>query len=69
MKMIDKIITIMDNSSKEKVEEYLFPPDEEIKLKTILFPHPNDDIEYIVPLFNAQKHYNHLKKMIWKHRR
>ena len=34
-----------------------------------LWPHPNDDIEFITPLFNTKKHYQYLKKMIWKHYR
>ena len=31
-----------------------------------LWLRPNDDIEFVVPLFNARKHYKHLKKQIWK---
>ena len=65
MSIFDKITSVThfyDNSSKEKVEEYL-------KTTPILIPHPNDDVEFIVPLFNARKHYKHLKKMMWKYRR
>ena len=34
-----------------------------------IMPRPNDDVEFIVPLFDARKHYKHLKKMMWKYQR
>ena len=63
MSVFDKITSIThfyDNSSKEKVEEYL-------KTTPMLMPHPNHDVEFIVPLFNARKHYKKLKRMLWKY--
>ena len=40
-----------------------------IRQAPLIFPRPNHDVEFIVPLFNAKKHYKHLKKMMWKYRR
>jgi hypothetical protein len=55
------------------LKEYLFTPEKEEELRNLIkestkhiFPRPNDDVEFIVPLFNTQKHYKHLKKQIWK---
>lgn len=31
------------------------------------WPHSNHDVEFVVPLFNARKHYKYLKRMIWKY--
>ena len=79
MSIFDKITSITHfygNSRKEKVEEYLLPPEKEKEIRNLIkestiniFPRPNDDVEFIVPLFNAQKHYKHLKKMMWKYQR
>ena len=79
MGIFDKITHIIDlqqNNTKEQVEEYLFPPEKEEEIKNLIkerakniFPQPNNDVEFIVPLFNAKKHYKHLKKMMWKYRR
>lgn len=78
MRIFDNKIThfITPNLTKKQLEEFLFPPEKEKEIINLIkesarnvFPQPNDDVEFIVPLFNAQKHYNHLKKMIWKHRK
>jgi len=76
MSIFDKITHVIDlqqNNTKRPVEEYLFPPEKEEEIKNLIkestkhiFPRPNDDVEFIVPFFNAQKHYKHLKKQIWK---
>lgn len=54
-------------------KEYILPPNEEEKIRNLieestknLFPQPNHNVEFVVPLFNARKHYKHLKKQIWK---
>ena len=54
-------------------KEYILPPNKEEEIKNLikeseihLLPLPNNDVEFVVPLFNAQKHYKHLKKQIWK---
>ena len=61
--------------TNEQLEEFL-PPEKEKKIRNLIkesakniFPRPNDDVEFVVPLFDARKHYKHLKKMIWKYRR
>ena len=62
MSILDKITSVThfyDNSSKEKVEKYL-------KATPLLMPRPNDDVEFVRPLFNSRKYYNHLKKRMWK---
>lgn len=79
MGLFDKITHITNltpNTAKEQVEKYLFFPEEEEKERRNLitspihlWPRPNDDVEFVVPLFNARKHYKHLKKMMWKHQR
>ena len=79
MGIFDKITHIIDlqqNNTKEQVEEYIFPPEKEKEIRNLIeesakniFPRPNHDVEFIVPLFNARKHYKHLKKMMWKYRR
>lgn len=79
MSIFDKITHIIDlqhNNTKEQAIEYLFPPEKEDEIRNLikessknLFPLPNNDIEFIVPSFNARKHYKHLKKMMWKYRR
>ena len=79
MSIFDKITSathFYDNSSKEQVKEYLFPPEKEEEIRNLIkesarniFPQPNDDVEFIIPFFNAKKHYKHLKKMMWKYRR
>lgn len=65
-------------TSKKQTEEALnfFSPAEENEMRNLiassskdLWPHPNHDVEFVVPLFNARKHYKHLKKMMWKHQR
>lgn len=72
---ITHIVNLTPNTTKEQVEEYLFTPEENEMRNLIkssskyLWPHPNDDIEFITPLFNTKKHYQYLKKMIWKHYR
>ena len=76
MGVFDKITHIIDlqqNNTKKQAEEYIFPPEKEKEIRNlikesarIVFPQPNDDVEFIVPLFNAQKHYKKLKRMIWK---
>lgn len=60
---------------RENNTEKLFISAEDIKnatnfiknTSTHLWLQSNNDIESIVPLFNARKHYKHLKRMIWKH--
>ena len=54
-------------------KEYILPPNEEEKIRDLikestknLFPRPNNDVEFVVPLFDARKHYKHLKKQFWK---
>ena len=78
MRIFDNKIThfITPNLTKEQLEEFLFPPEKEKEIRNLIkdstkniFPHPNHDVEFIVPLFNARKHYKHLKKMMWKYRR
>lgn len=57
---------------KKQNQEYLFTPEELDKyphIKSMIWPLPNNDVEFIVPQFNARKHYKHLKKMMWKYRR
>ena len=78
MSIFDKITHIIDlpqNTTKEQAEEALglFSPTEENEMRNLiasssknLFPRPNDDVEFIVPLFDARKHYKHLKKQMWK---
>lgn len=72
---ITHIVKLTPNTIKEQTEESLFSPDEEKEMRNLitssnhLWPRPNDDVEFIVPLFNAKKHYKHLKKMMWKYRR
>lgn len=67
---------ITPNFTGEQLEEFLFTPEKEEEIKNLIkessrniLPRPNDDVEFVVPLFNAQKHYKHLKKMMWKYRR
>ena len=64
MGVFDKITHIthlQHNNTEEEVRNL-------IKESTnIILPRPNDDVEFIVPLFDAHKHYKHLKKMMWKH--
>ena len=79
MSIFNKITHIIDlpqNTTKEQAEEALnlFSPAEENEMRNLiaasskdLWPRPNDDIEFIVPLFNAKKHYKHLKRMMWKY--
>ena len=59
---------------KRKNQKFIIPPEEvEQKINLLknasihLWPHPNDDVEFIVPLFDARKHYKHLKRMMWKY--
>jgi len=66
----------MNIFKKRNAQNYLLPPEKEEKIKNLLdsaprllWPHPNDDVEFIIPLFNAEKHYKHLKKIIWKNSR
>lgn len=76
MSIFDKITHIIDlqhNNTKKQTEEYLFPPEKEEEIKNLiasssksLWPRPNDDVEFVVPLFDARKHYKHLKKQMWK---
>lgn len=68
---ITHITKLTPNTTKEQAEKYLFSPEEEemrnlITSSNHLWPRPNDDMEFVVPLFNAQKHYKHLKKQMWK---
>ena len=68
---ITHIEKIIPNTTKEQVKEYLFPPEKEKEMRNLitssgLWPRPNDDVEFVVPLFDARKHYKHLKKQIWK---
>lgn len=78
MRIFDNKITqfITPNLTKEQLEEFLFPPEKEKEIRNLieetsknLFPLPNNDIEFIIPLFNARKHYKRLKKMMWKYYR
>ena len=79
MGVFDKITHIIDlqqNNTKKQAEEYIFPPEKETEIRNLIkesanniFPRPNDDVEFVVPLFDARKHYKHLKKMMWKYRR
>ena len=64
------------NIFKKKNQEFIIAPEEVEKninllkeASTHLWLRPNDDVEFVVPLFNARKHYKHLKKMMWKHQR
>ena len=74
MGLFDKIthmVKLTPNTTKEQAEEYLFSPEEEKEMRNLitssdLWLRPNDDVEFVVSLFNAQKHYKHLKKQIWK---
>ena len=75
MRIFDNKITrfITPSLTKEQLEEFLFPPEKEKEIRNLIkestnniFPRPNDDVEFIVPFFNVQKHYKHLKKQIWK---
>ena len=68
---ITHIVNLTPNTTKEQVEEYLFSPEEEKEMRNLItfWPRPNDDVEFVVPPFNARKHYKHLKKMMWKHQR
>ena len=75
MSLFDKIthiVNLTSNTTKEQVEEYLFPPEKEKEMRNLitssnhLWPRPNDDVEFVVPLFDARKHYKHLKKQMWK---
>lgn len=54
----NKILNIKTEITDEVIKQ--------LKSEPILFPAPNNDVEFIVPLFNARKHYEHLKKQIWK---
>ena len=70
---ITHVIDLQQNNTKEQVKEYLFPPEKEEEIKNLIkesarnvFPWSNNDVEFIVPFFNAQKNYKHLKKQIWK---
>ena len=68
---INHIVKLTPNTTKEQAEEYLFSPEEEKEMRNLITSselqlRPNDDVEFVVPLFNAQKHYKHLKKQIWK---
>lgn len=72
---ITHFIDLQQNSTKEQVKECLFPPEKEEEIRNLIkesskhiFPQPNADVEFIIPFFNAQKHYKHLKKQIWKYR-
>ena len=76
MRIFDNKITyfITPNLTKEELEEFLLPPEKEEEIRNLIeesakhiFPRPNDDVEFIVPFFNAQKHYKYLKKMMWKY--
>lgn len=58
----------------QKIDEPLSPlTEEEINRikenvsKYSIRPAPNDDVEFIVPLFNARKYYKKLKRMLWKY--
>lgn len=58
--------------TNEQLEEFL-PLEKEKEIRNLIkesvknvFPRPNDDVEFVVPLFDARKHYKHLKKQIWK---
>lgn len=76
MSIFDKIthiINLQHNNVKKQTTEYLFPPEKENEIRNLikessknLFPLPNNDIEFIVPPFNARKHYKHLKKQMWR---
>ena len=74
MGFFDKITHIeklTPNTTKKQVKEYLFSPEEEKEMRNLitssdLWPRPNDDVEFVIPLFDARKHYKHLKKQIWK---
>ena len=77
MRIFNNKIThfITPTLTKEQLEEFL-PPEKEKEIINLIkesakniFPRPNDDVEFVVPLFDARKHYKHLKKMIWKYRR
>ena len=61
------------NLFKKKEKTFTITPDDiknNLQDGTIhLWPRPNDDVEFIVPLFDAHKHYKHLKRMMWKHQR
>ena len=54
----NKILDIKTEITDEVIKQ--------LKSEPILFPVPNNDVEFIVPLFDARKHYKHLKKQIWK---
>lgn len=75
MKIFNNKIThfTTPNLSKEQLKEFLFPPEKENEIRNLIkesakniFPWPNDDVEFVVPLFDARKHYKHLKKQMWK---
>lgn len=76
MSIFDKvthIIELQHNNTKKQTEEYLFPSGKEEEIRNLitsssknLWPQPNHDVEFVVPLFNARKHYKHLKKQMWK---
>lgn len=62
------------NIFKKKNQEFIITPEEVEKNINLLkdasmhlWPHPNHDVEFVVPLFNAKKHYKHLKRMMWKY--
>lgn len=60
MSILNKITTfIQPGYTKEELEKALHQT-------SFLIPHPNDDIEFVRPLFNSRKYYNHLKKRMWK---
>lgn len=54
----NKILDIKTEITDEVIKQ--------LKSEPILFPAPNNVVEFVVPLFDARKHYKHLKKQIWK---
>ena len=60
------------NIFKKKNQEFIISPQETEKIEllfkntiTQLFPNTHTTTQ-IIPLFNSEKYYKHLKKMMWK---